>query len=263
MTATLTTFIRDIDATPLLNQDNERMLAERVIQGDQTARDHLIRANLRLVVKLARQYTGRGVSLDDLIQEGTLGLVHAVEYFDPSLNYRFSTYAKYWIMQSILRLLKGSTRAIRIPTYAAELVRKWRKVTAELHDELGAPPSDEAVAERLELTAKQLKIIKKALRIYHGPGAETDEQLLSESVVDERAPAPLADAVQADDLHAVLTLVEGMTPREATILRLRFGLDGDEPLNLSQIGVRLNLTRERVRQLERDALRNLREALAG
>src|SRR4051794_11745943 len=156
----LETYLREINETPLLNADEERQLAYRIEDGDSEARDHLVRANLRLVVNIARSYAGKGLGLQDLIEEGNLGLLRAVEGFDPGMNTRFSTYASYWIKQSIKRGLINTAKTIRLPAYMVELLSKWRRATAELQEELGRTPTQEEVAGRLKLPKKKLAIIK-------------------------------------------------------------------------------------------------------
>src|SRR5438270_825309 len=163
----LETYLREINETPLLSPDEEKQLAYRIEEGDNEARDQMVRANLRLVVNIARSYTGKGLGLQDLIEEGNLGLLRAVEGFDPSMNTRFSTYASYWIKQSIKRAVINTGKTIRIPAYMNELLVKWRRATARLQDELGRPPTHEEIALHLKLPRKKLAIIRKAIRIYN------------------------------------------------------------------------------------------------
>src|SRR6266581_6446653 len=163
----LETYLREINETPLLNADQEKQLAYRIEVGDSEARDQMVRANLRLVVKIARGYTGKGLPLPDLIEEGNLGLLRAVEGFDPGMNTRFSTYASYWIKQSIKRALINTGKTIRIPAYMVELLAKWRRATADLQEELGRTPTPEEIARVLGLAKKKLPIIKKAIRVYN------------------------------------------------------------------------------------------------
>jgi RNA polymerase primary sigma factor len=259
----LETYLHDINETPLLRAEEERTLAYRIEQGDSEARDHLIRANLRLVVNIARKYVGRGPGLEDLIAEGNLGLLRAVEGFDPSMNTRFSTYASYWIKQSIRRYLIGTAKTVRLPAYMMDLMAKWRRATAELQDELGRAPTEEEIIDRLKLPRKKLTIIKKALRIHNGASlAGQDEDFsIDESMEDSREKAPDAAMAENDELTQVLQLVERLEPRDASVIRLRFGLDGQEPHTLKEIGDQLGLTRERVRQIERDALAKLADCL--
>src|SRR2546427_2129963 len=162
----LETYLREINETALLSADEEKELAYRIETGDAEARDRMVRANLRLVVNIARGYTGKGLGLQDLIEEGNLGLLRAVEGFDPTMNTRFSTYASYWIKQSIKRALVNTAKTIRIPAYMVELLAKWRRATAQLQEEVGPAPSQGEIARRLHLPKKKRKIIEKAIRAY-------------------------------------------------------------------------------------------------
>src|SRR5271165_5654491 len=162
----LETYLREINEMALLTADEEKTLAHRIAQGDDSARERMVRANLRLVVNIARGYTGKGLGLQDLIEEGNLGLLRAVEGFDPGVGTRFSTYASYWIKQSIKRALINTAKTIRIPAYMVELLSKWRRATTKLQDELGRAPTQEEVARSLDLPKKKLAIIKKAIRVY-------------------------------------------------------------------------------------------------
>jgi RNA polymerase primary sigma factor len=260
----LETYLREINETPLLSSDEEKQLAYRIEEGDNEARDQMVRANLRLVVNIARSYTGKGLGLQDLIEEGNLGLLRAVEGFDPSMNTRFSTYASYWIKQSIKRALVNTAKTIRIPAYMVELLAKWRRATSKLQDELGRTPTHEEIARVLGLPKKKLAIIKKAIRVYNS-APQTDQTeagwSIDEMLMDGRAKAPDTEMVETDDLHHVLDQLSKMDPREATVLRMRFGLDDEEPKTLKEIGERLGLTRERVRQIESEALQKLSETL--
>jgi RNA polymerase primary sigma factor len=261
----LETYLREINETALLTADQEKDLARKIGEGSTEARDQMVRANLRLVVNIARGYTGKGLALQDLIEEGNLGLLRAVEGFDPSMNTRFSTYASYWIKQSIKRALVNTAKTIRIPAYMVELLAKWRRATNKLTDELGRPPTHEEVARYMGLPKKKLNIIKKAIRVYNAaPQTDQGEQgwSIDEMLMDSRSKTPDTEMVETDDLKHVMVLLDKMDKREATVLRMRFGLDDEEPKTLKEIGECLGLTRERVRQIESEALAKLSENLS-
>jgi len=262
----LETYLREINETPLLSPEDEQDLAVAIGEGDVKARDRMVRANLRLVVNIARGYTGKGLGLQDLIEEGNLGLLRAVEGFDPAMGTRFSTYASYWIKQSIKRALINTAKTIRIPAYMVELLSKWRRASIRLAEELRRTPTPEEVARVLGLPRKKLPIIKKAIRIYNLT-PQTDQAdagwSLGEMVMDERVRSPEDELVEHDNLTHVLEQLQSMDQREATVLRMRFGLDDHEPRTLKEIGETLGLTRERVRQIETEALAKLADSLEG
>jgi RNA polymerase primary sigma factor len=262
----LETYLREINETALLTADDEKELSNRISQGDAAARDRMVRANLRLVVNIARGYTGKGLPLQDLIEEGNLGLLRAVEGFDPNMNTRFSTYASYWIKQSIKRALVNSAKTIRIPAYMVELLTKWRRASAKLADELNRTPTPEDIARELGIPRKKLRIVKKAITLYNAspnPEPEDGGLTLGDIVPDERIRGPEDELINTDNLTHVSRLLDEMDPREATILKMRFGLDDCEPQTLKEIGESLGLTRERVRQIESEALKRLYKGLNG
>jgi RNA polymerase primary sigma factor len=260
----LETYLREINETALLTAAEEKQLAVRIGEGDTAARDRMVRANLRLVVNIARGYSGKGLGLQDLIEEGNLGLLRAVEGFDPAMGTRFSTYASYWIKQSIKRALINTGKTIRIPAYMVELLSKWRRATSRLTEELDRSPTPEEVARVLGLPKKKLPIIKKAIKIYNAtPQTDQTESgwTLGDMVMDEDQLSPDEALVENDSLRHVLEMLKTMDEREATILKLRFGLGGVEPRTLKEIGQQLGLTRERVRQIETEALGKLAASL--
>jgi RNA polymerase primary sigma factor len=262
----LETYLREINQTALLTAQDEKDLSNRISAGDAAARDRMVRANLRLVVNIARGYTGKGLPLQDLIEEGNLGLLRAVEGFDPNMNTRFSTYASYWIKQSIKRALVNSSKTIRIPAYMVELLSKWRRAQAKLLDEMKRTPTPEDIAKELGIPRKKLRIVKKAITLYNAtPHADPEEGglTLGDIVADERVRGPEDELINTDNLTQVARLLDEMDPREAAILRMRFGLDNAEPQTLKEIGEALGLTRERVRQIESEALRRLHRSLNG
>jgi RNA polymerase primary sigma factor len=253
-------YLREINQTPLLNAAAEKQVALRIGESDTEARDQMVRANLRLVVNIARKYARAGVGLQDLIEEGNLGLLRAVESFDPSMNTRFSTYGSYWIKQSMRRAIINSAKTIRIPAYMVEMPTKWRRATAKLQTELDRPPTQEEVARSMNLSAKKLNMIRKAL-CSNNPIPQSDPEgtgrSLDELVMDGGNQAPGFAMAHAEDLLQVRGMLEKLDAREANVLRLRFGLDDEQPKTLKEVGERLDLTRERVRQIEVIALKKL------
>ncbi len=260
----LETYLREINETRLLTADEEKELARAIAKGDVQARDRMVRANLRLVVNIARGYTGKGLGLQDLIEEGNLGLLRAVEGFDPDVGTRFSTYASYWIKQSIKRALINSAKTIRIPAYMVELLSKWRRASVRLTEELRRNPTPEEIARLLGLPKRKLPIIKKAIQIYNAT-PQTDQAdsgwSLGEMVMDERMRSPEEELIESDVMKHIKTMIGDLEERSAAVLKMRFGLEGMEPHTLKEIGEKLGLTRERVRQIETETLKRLGDGL--
>ncbi len=258
------TYLAEIDEVALLSAADERSLATRIEDGDVEARDRLVRANLRLVVCIARGYTGRGLALEDLIAEGNMGLLRAAEGFDPTAGTRFSTYATFWIRQSIRRALSRDGAAVRLPQYMTTLIGKWHRTAATLRRELGRPAAEDEIAARLGLSAKQVRAVQKALRVHASGQSPEDEDgdTAVERVADARSDCPGEALAGAETLHSILGSLERLTEREATVLRMRFGLNGETASTLKEVGELLGYTRERVRQIERDALAKLRVSAA-
>lgn len=258
-------YLKQINESPLLTADEEKELARRIIEhNDPGARERMVRSNLRLVVNLAKHYVNRGLSLPDLIEEGNIGLLKAVEGFDPENGTRFSTYASWWIKQAIKRALINSVQPIHIPAYMVEMMAKLKQAMRELEEKLGRLPSIDELSSHMKMSPKKLRIIRKAIRAVNTPtqsGSADGELTINDLVADTNNPTPDEAVCEGDDIRHLLDLLSDIDEREATILRLRYGLAGEEPMTLKQIGQRIGLTRERVRQIEHEALRKLRDCM--
>jgi RNA polymerase primary sigma factor len=280
-------YLKQIDEAPLLSAVEEKDLGsaiqyalkvqQLIAEGKITlaekeqaealaarARDRMILSNLRLVVNIAKAYLNRGMSLADLIEEGNIGLLRAVEGYDPTMDTRFSTYASWWIKQAIKRALINSVQPVHIPAYMVAMIADWKKAQAELEHRLSRQPTLAEMAQHMNLTERKVRIIRRAVKAFNAPtqsGSADGSFGLNELLADHKTPSPEDAAFNNADAEVIQRLLSTIDDREATILKLRYGLDKQEPLTLKAIGAKVGLTRERVRQLERDALKKLREAL--
>ncbi len=259
-TDTLQQFLREIGRVPLLTGAQEIALAKRIERGDQRAKQHMVEANLRLVVSIAKNYRNQGLPFLDLIQEGTIGLVRAAEKFDHRKGYKFSTYATWWIRQAVARALADKGRTIRMPVHVVEKLNKVARVERRLLAELGRDPSLEELAVAAEVSAEEIEYIRRAGRSpvsLEKPVGEDDESTFGDFIQDTVAPRPdeAAEAVMQRD--ALLGILGMLSPRERRVLELRYGLDGNDPRTLDEVGRAISVTRERVRQIENQSLRKL------
>jgi RNA polymerase primary sigma factor len=258
-------YLREIGQTPLLTREEEVKLARRIKRGDQAARQQMIKANLRLVVKIAHDYASYGLPLLDLISEGNIGLMKAVERFDPKKGGKLSTYAAWWIKQSIKRALANQSKTIRLPVHLVDKIARMRRVGMQLAEEFGREPTDEELAEELNMTAAKIAQLRTAAirpaSLDATVGQEEDGASLGDMIGDEAAHLP-SDLLSDKNLRkAVLDLLHVLDERELKIITLRFGLDGKKEMTLEEVGRKFKVTRERIRQLQNIALRKVKRAL--
>ncbi len=277
--------MRQINKAPLLSAEEEKRLAAIVREGQfaaerfacgelglkereevesdaAVARETMVKSNLRLVVNIAKKYVKRGITLNDLINEGNLGLIRAVECFDPDQNTRFSTYASWWIKQAIKRSLINSDKPIHIPAYMVEMISRFREACEQFIEAEGRTPTTRELAEKLQMTESKVNHIRSAVKAVSTPSHSSDDaegHTLTGGIPDLRTPLPEDALLNELEAAKIVRLLDELDERESTILRLRYGLDGEPPMTLKEIGVKINLTRERVRQIECEALRKIKE----
>ncbi len=264
--SSLQVYLGEIGRTPLLTIAEEIALAKRIRRGDRSARDHMIRANLRLVVRIAMDYKDFGLPLSDLISEGNIGLVKAVARFDPRKGGKLSTYASWWIKQSIKRALANQSKTIRLPVHLVDKLSRMRKTAMRLSESLGRDPTDEELAAELQIPTSRvahLRSVSVTPASLDAPiGGDPEASTLGEVVGDENAASPYEGLCDKNMKADLVAIIDSLDKREAQIVRLRFGIGGRDELTLEEVGKRFNVTRERIRQLEYAALGKIRRAIA-
>ena len=254
-------YLKDIGKIPLLTPEREKYLAEQIALGNKLSKDELIEANLRLVVSIAKRHVGKGMYFLDLIQEGNLGLIKAVEKFDYSKGYKFSTYATWWIRQAITRAIADQARTIRIPVHMVETIHKVSRTARQLLQELGREPTTDEIAEKLAITPEKVREIMKIAQdpvSLETPIGEEEDSHLGDFVEDNDSPAPSDSASYSLLREQLCNILHTLTPREEQVIKLRFGLVDGRPRTLEEVGKQFQITRERIRQIEAKALRKLR-----
>ena len=254
-------YLREIGRIPLLSYEEELELAKKVLEGDEEAKQKLAESNLRLVVSIAKKYVGRGMLFLDLIQEGNMGLIKAVEKFDYTKGYKFSTYATWWIRQAITRAIADQARTIRIPVHMVETINRLIRTSRHLLQQLGREPTPEEIAEEMEIPVEKVTEIQKIAQdpvSLETPIGEEDDSHLGDFIQDDESPAPQDAAAYTLLREQLEEVMKTLTPREAKVLKLRFGLEDGKTRTLEEVGKEFNVTRERIRQIEAKALRKLR-----
>jgi len=260
----LQVYLQEIGQTRLLTPDEEIVLAKRIQKGNKKAREQMINANLRLVVKIARDYEGLGLPLLDLINEGNIGLMKGVERFDPKKGAKLSTYASWWIKQSIKRALANQSKTIRLPVHVVDKLFHLRKAEARLQEVLGREPTDEELGQELDTTASRIRQLRAAAirpASLEAPLGDEDSERFADIVKDENADSPYEQLEEKSNTALIHEMVATLDPREQRILRYRFGLDGDEEKTLEDVGDKFGVTRERIRQIQEVALKKLRKKI--
>lgn len=254
-------YLKEISKIPLLTFEEERALANKIATGDEKAVDTMVQHNLRLVVSIAKKYTGCGLSLLDLIQEGNTGLIEAARKYDVNKGFRFSTYATWWVRQKIGRALSDQSRSIRIPAHIAELVSRIKKVTGTLIQKLGRTPTEEELAAVLGVEVDKIKValdMSQAVSSLDVPVGDDDETTIGDLQADHGAQNPMISLIAEANKQVIESVLATLNEREANVLRLRFGMESDHAHTLEEIGEKMGVTRERVRQIEVKALRKMR-----
>ncbi len=264
---TIKEYLKEIDEATLLSAQQEHELALLVSQNnDPEARELLVRSNLRLVVNIAKKYANRGnMSMGDLIEEGNLGLIRAVDYFDPDRGTRFSTYAAWWIKQAIKSAQSGDVRPVHVPGYMIGLINQWRHMMIEVENKLGRKPTIEEMADVLDMPVKKAKIINETVKVLgtvkdnQQPENGEESQIFEANISNQSVGKPEDELVEDEEKAKAVELLKQMDPRDAEVLRLHYGLDGNPPMAFKEIGEKLGLTRERIRQIQHEALTKLYE----
>ncbi len=254
-------YLREVSLIPLLSAEDEERLAREVLAGDMEARKSLIKANLRLVISIAKRYVNRGLPLMDLIEEGNLGLMKAVERYDPARGNRFSTYASWWIRQAIIRAIATQARTVRIPAHMFDMINKWFRISHELTQQLGRAPSISETAQAMDISEEKVKDILRSAQqptSLHHPIHDENGDQVQDLLHDQQIINPVEELERKFEREEIMTYLARLKPRESQILVLRFGLEEEVPLTLEATGKRFGITRERVRQIETVALRKLR-----
>lgn len=258
-------YLREIGKIPLLSQEEEQELALKVVQGDKKAKDKMVEANMRLVVSIAKRYSGRGLDLLDLIQEGNTGLLRAVEKFDPEKGFKFSTYATWWIRQAITRAIADQARTIRIPVHMVETINKVLRTTRKLTQELNREPTNEEIAKELDMEPEKIEYVMRikqdiaSLDASVGRDGDDEDSVLGDFVEDEERASPEDSAATQILKEQLAAIISTLSEREQKIIRMRFGIGGERPHTLEEVGAEFSVTRERIRQIEAKALSKLRK----
>ena len=258
-------YLREIGKIPLLSSDEETELAKRIVEGDKKAKDKMVEANMRLVVSIAKRYSGRGLDFLDLIQEGNTGLLRAVEKFDPEKGFKFSTYATWWIRQAITRAIADQARTIRIPVHMVETINKVLRTTRKLTTELNREPTIEEIAKELEMEVDKVEYVMRikqdiaSLDASVGRDGDDEDSVLGDFVEDEERASPEDSAANQILKEQLASIISTLSDREQKIIKMRFGIGGERPHTLEEVGYEFSVTRERIRQIEAKALSKLRK----